>query len=995
MLVPPACPSVRLAMLLSRRLAALGVVLALVAGAPRPAGAQSAASVRRAVRNLLGYDDVRARARADLRRWGNGALPHLEQLADEARGDAMPVVAAIALVGTPEARDLFVEVFASGAPEARETALTHLFVLVEEPVWQEHLRGDDRFAPALVAFMDAESWLVRFQAIHVASLIGGAGARTLFELLLDDEVPEVREAAAEALAVLVGTEVGEPRPSTISFPLEREDPGLVRRLFQLPGAGWMTPGTSYVEWFDGRPVLLQGHARSISVFEGTSKRTLRRSVPSMVHDAIALRDAAGDRQLVVLAADGAPANAAGLLISYDREWTERWRWRSHGAGIVAISPVHGAEGAIGVAVAQDGREPVVLLDLDGRPTVSIPRSGLEALGAHPALPGRLITCGGAVEVWDARGSLVRGAARSVEESKRASEERVAHGAAPSVSVQPLYATHAVPFPSGRGDLAVIAAGAASGDVAMIARYDEDLEVVWTASATAPVRSLGMVEPERGERLFVAVLETGELLVFSESGVLRHRARIRGMRRLDSIYGLRAGRMKDRDGFLVGLGSRTLVFGIRAPAVEEPERVPVALEPTRDLAAWGVRPAGPRFVALDEAAPGAWTLPPPAPDAAGSVRFGVLAVGVDGSHRVPLVVEELEGGRARVILDVDGDGDFGRGTVVGERQGALDLELAYPGDVREPISITWTYSVAFARELGDSRLRYDRTSMRVGELRVDGTGYPIALQDPAGMAVHDRRDSVVVLVDLDRDGRFGDDEHFRGDGSFPVAGEHRAVAEITPAGDRLVVRRARQGIVAGHIADAETGAPIAGARVSLGAGLDDVTEEDGEYGIVAPEGTYSSLTVSAEGYVTLYLDYLVPRIEVVDRNFVNRDAELERPTGERKGSLRLEDLDSYHFLSGRWYQRTEGDFYVRLADGRSTFFANNPHQRGLVDLGVVEGDPPLTEIEPPGTGYERFGVPVTPGHTYVARAKEGEEGHIVFRVTGLERDRWTDIDYQYR
>jgi eukaryotic-like serine/threonine-protein kinase len=114
----------------------------------------------------------------------------------------------------------------------------------------------------------------------------------------------------------------------------------------------------------------------------------------------------------------------------------------------------------------------------------------------------------------------------------------------------------------------------------------------------------------------------------------------------------------------------------------------------------------------------------------------------------------------------------------------------------------------------------------------------------------------------------------------------------------------------------------------------------------------------------------------------------------KNVIRLKRGDSYHFLTGKRYYVTGGDFYLSLSESEAKFFANNRFQRGLVDLGDI-GNLPLNQVKPPARGYYNSGVPAIVGHTYVSQAKAGEEGHyIIFCVKSLKLGEHLDIEFRY-
>lgn len=114
-----------------------------------------------------------------------------------------------------------------------------------------------------------------------------------------------------------------------------------------------------------------------------------------------------------------------------------------------------------------------------------------------------------------------------------------------------------------------------------------------------------------------------------------------------------------------------------------------------------------------------------------------------------------------------------------------------------------------------------------------------------------------------------------------------------------------------------------------------------------------------------------------------------------GTVRLRDGESYHFSSGTKGRFSGGDFYATIDEnGAAQFYANNAGQQGLVDLGDL-GATALEQVPLPDDGFYKFGVPAVTGHSYVAKARAGEEGRFVaFRVTRVS-DTDLTLEYVYR
>lgn len=182
----------------------------------------------------------------------------------------------------------------------------------------------------------------------------------------------------------------------------------------------------------------------------------------------------------------------------------------------------------------------------------------------------------------------------------------------------------------------------------------------------------------------------------------------------------------------------------------------------------------------------------------------------------------------------------------------------------------------------------------------------------------------------------------------------------------------------------------------------------EYNLGEKEINLEEIKVGDNVYIYLNLkpDYTIEGTEVrvspVDLIPVEiaddepEEEALNESEAEEISVLTLYDGDSYHFLSGAKDKYTGGDFYFSFSEIGPSFWANNLHQRGLLDL-VNIGEVDLNEVIIPDEGYyERFGVTAIVGHTYVSLAQEGEEDHfIVFRVLEIKTDSFVKLEYVYR
>ena len=99
--------------------------------------------------------------------------------------------------------------------------------------------------------------------------------------------------------------------------------------------------------------------------------------------------------------------------------------------------------------------------------------------------------------------------------------------------------------------------------------------------------------------------------------------------------------------------------------------------------------------------------------------------------------------------------------------------------------------------------------------------------------------------------------------------------------------------------------------------------------------------------------------------------------------------SYSFINMLYYNLNDlssGDFYTNDQDGAHTMYANNTGQGGLQR---VVSTAALLDVPVPTTGYNRFGVPVLDGATYVSAAHTPDTNYyIVFRVTAMPASGFT-------
>jgi len=117
-------------------------------------------------------------------------------------------------------------------------------------------------------------------------------------------------------------------------------------------------------------------------------------------------------------------------------------------------------------------------------------------------------------------------------------------------------------------------------------------------------------------------------------------------------------------------------------------------------------------------------------------------------------------------------------------------------------------------------------------------------------------------------------------------------------------------------------------------------------------------------------------------------------------VRLRDQASFDFFSYEFDFLSGGEFYLSLPEWNEQdqppyFWANNIPQRGIVDMGVLSGEPDLCTVplRYSTSRYEIMGVPAAVGHTYAAMSSERNRGHhVIFRVMDIKSDGYVDLEF---
>jgi hypothetical protein len=107
---------------------------------------------------------------------------------------------------------------------------------------------------------------------------------------------------------------------------------------------------------------------------------------------------------------------------------------------------------------------------------------------------------------------------------------------------------------------------------------------------------------------------------------------------------------------------------------------------------------------------------------------------------------------------------------------------------------------------------------------------------------------------------------------------------------------------------------------------------------------------------------------------------------------LPSNEGYYFATQQFDPTDNGDFYFLYQSGLEKFWANNPNQQGLQDVGT---EPLLSIATIPGSGYYNQGVLAVAGDSYISLANSTDPAnyYIFFYVAAVSTSSVT-IDWIY-
>jgi hypothetical protein len=466
----------------------------------------SGMDVRRAVENIFGPDDKSERAKDDIARWGNNALPHLKAMAmTQDAGDMdWNIVVSIHKIGSTEALDLLVEILAGKTKIAPEHALHGLITSMNKPAEKAHLAANPLFKNSIFAIAKDGDWLDRSMAAEIIAEMDWKEGIPLILAMLDDKEFSLGASAASALSKLTNKKVETKKPP-VSFPKTAKKEGLLEKIGLIPDKLGGLHLLNFASWSENKSGIVVYHDGALKSYGADLKQFASTDLKWNIHSFVVAALAGGDRQIVALASEKKEfffpfAEANGVAFSPDGK--KLWEHKTEYSGIADLAVLYGANGeSCGVVFGHGGEDGIIITDLNGIKIAQIPQYHvLYSVKTHPRLPHIFAVCGGGIDIFDKNGKKEAGTGRN-EES--------------------IYFHNAEIFPSRDGAPSIIASASGKNGIPTIVRLNENLDISWKASVPDRISRMTMIESaeDHNVRVFAAASEKGEIFVFDEEGTL--------------------------------------------------------------------------------------------------------------------------------------------------------------------------------------------------------------------------------------------------------------------------------------------------------------------------------------------------------------------------------------------------------------------------------------------------------------------------------------------
>ena len=341
---------------------------------------------------------------------------------------------------------------------------------------------------------------------------------------------------------------------------------------------------------------------------------------------------------------------------------------------------------------------------------------------------------------------------------------------------------------------------------------------------------------------------------------------------------------------------------------------------------------------------------------------------------------------------------------GDETAPLDLNIN--GNISPQYPDPTVYSV---------NVSFSVMSLRVGRIPA---GELFVLDNTSGTANFGKLSELRVLQDLNEDGVIR--EGIRGEvipasqavllGSTKAWGIH----SVSPSGMKVELVEKQTGVLTGKVRTFLGTNPIAGASVRLWpVPFEATTKEDGTYQLTVYEGAVWKVLVTKEGRVPFEASSWPGQYKGQDQESLNLkvragqassyNMELAEFSKQASGSVTLEGYGAFYTALGLVFRSNLGDFQFQFNSYQTNeglridaqVCACEESQRGLAEMGG-QGSTPLDQIIIPPFGYTQNNwVQLKVGQVYIARAREGLEGHfVVFRVDSLAKE-GVKITYLFR
>lgn len=202
-----------------------------------------------------------------------------------------------------------------------------------------------------------------------------------------------------------------------------------------------------------------------------------------------------------------------------------------------------------------------------------------------------------------------------------------------------------------------------------------------------------------------------------------------------------------------------------------------------------------------------------PDYQGTPLYGSYTIGEGEDNTFSYVLDHQEGTASLFYLDLnnnedltdDGDGGWDQ---VSEATNRITTTLMVPFERGGELPMQFFFYFFNTRDPMDLGVLYTRSNSRIGEIRLSGTTYRIAIVENNNDGIFDMRDAeadtilpgiIGFTIDLNGDGEMlsssGSPENYRLGEAFSVGGKSYEIADVSPRGEWIEFRLADEEVEA--------------------------------------------------------------------------------------------------------------------------------------------------------------------------------------------------------